>query len=70
MIMENLMDFKIIVDYAFQEVKKLEGSKISCPKEYELVQNNYKAAKNLFIRKMNEFLFNNSALEIHFSEKD
>lgn len=49
------MNYKIVMDYAYQEVNKREGSKISYPEEYEKALSNYERAKKEFIRAMNIF---------------
>jgi len=68
--MEDLTNYKIIVDYASQEVKKLEGSKISDPNKYETAVNRLKRAQTEFIRAMNQFAYDHFSIGIRFDEKD
>lgn len=68
--MGNLSDYKIVMDYAAQEVKKLEGSKIGEPERYEKAVNRLKRAKNEFIRAMNQFAYDHFSIGIKFEEED
>jgi len=68
--MEDLTNYKIIVDYASQEVKKLEGSKISDPIRYERAVGRLKIAKVELVRAMNKFAYNNFAIGLRFHEED
>lgn len=54
--MENLMNYKIALDYAEKEVKRLEGSKISDPDTFEKAVKRHKEIKKAFIRELNSFL--------------
>jgi hypothetical protein len=68
--MEDLTNYKIIVDYAAQEVKKLEGSKIGEPERYERAINRLKRAKNEFVRAMNKFAYDHFSIGLKFDEED
>jgi hypothetical protein len=68
--MEDLSNYKIIVDYASQEVKKFEGSKISDPTRYEKAVNRLKIAKIELVRAMNKFAYDNFAIGLKFPEED
>jgi hypothetical protein len=68
--MESLSDYKIVMDYAAQEVKNHEGSKISCPEEYEIAQKNYKIARTSFINRMNDFSEKFISSGLKFPQKD
>ena len=60
------MNYKIIMDYAAQEVKKLEGSKITMPERYDKAVLNFKRARELFVDKVNNFIEQNSESTIVF----
>ena len=49
----DLTNYKIIMDYAEQDMKKMEGSKTIFPERYEKAVLNWKRSKMIFIRKMN-----------------
>ena len=66
----NLMNYKIIVDYAKHEMDLLEGSKHSDPTKYQLSRDRYHHARNNFIIKMNDFSLKNIRPQIEFSLKD
>ena len=50
----NLMDYKIIVDYAYEEYMKFAGGKLTNPDKFKKASINWKRAKRMFINKMNE----------------
>ena len=50
----NLMNYKIVMDYAHEEMEKL-GKETSGFKKYDKACDNYHAAKEMFIIRMNEF---------------
>jgi hypothetical protein len=68
--MEDLMNYKIIMDYASQEVKRLEGSKISDPFTFDRALGRLRTAKSEFIRAMNKFTKDNFSDELHFNEEN
>jgi len=68
--MEDLTNYKIIVDYASQEVKKFEGSKIGNPDRYERAIKRLKIAKAEFVQAMNKFAYDNFAIGLKFPEED
>ena len=52
----DLMNYKIIVDYAYEELQKLSGAKNSHPDKYKKALSDWKTAKRLLIRGMNNFI--------------
>ena len=52
----ELIDYKIIVDYTYDELQKQLGSKNSHPDKYKKALTDWKRAKKLFIQKMNDCL--------------
>ena len=68
--MQDLINYKIVMDYAVQEVKKLEGSKISNPKRYEKAVYNLKNVKKEFIRAMNKFCYEAFVIGTNFDEEN
>ena len=49
----DLTKYKIIMDYAEQDMKRLDGSKKSCPERYEKAVLNWRRSKMVFIGEMN-----------------
>jgi hypothetical protein len=50
----ELVNYKIIVDYAYEELQKQLGAKNSHPDKYKKALTDWKRAKRMFINKMNE----------------
>lgn len=52
----EIINYKIIVDYAYDELQKASGSKETYPDKYKKKMIDWKRAKRMFIHKMNEFI--------------
>ena len=52
----DLMNYKLIVDYAYEEYMKFAGGKMTNPDQYKKRLLDWKCAKRLYIRRMNKFI--------------
>lgn len=59
---ENLMNYKIIADYAYEEMERL-GKQPGAIEEYKKSIGAWKIAHAMFLQKMNEFCQNNFSSE-------